>query len=85
MESLGQNAPGPNWKKFEEQFRNQPLQSAVIAFLMGFLLSLAPIRYLIGLTFRLFIFALKPTLLIFGGWKLYEYATQRSLISGGKH
>jgi hypothetical protein len=85
MESLGQNPPGPNWKKLEEQFRTQPLQSALIAFFMGFLLSLAPIRHLIGLALRLFVFALKPTLLILGGWKLYEYATQRPLIFRGKH
>jgi hypothetical protein len=85
MESFGQDAPGPSWKELEEQFRTRPLQSALIAFGVGLLLSFGPIRGLIGLAFRLFSFALKPALLILGALKLYEYATQRPSTDEEKH
>lgn len=77
MESPGQNAPSSSWKELEEQFRTRPLQSALIAFLMGLFLSLSPIRSLISVAVRLFLFALKPALLILGSLKLYEYVTQK--------
>ena len=52
---------------------------------LGLLLSLSPIRGLIGLAFRLALFALKPALLILGSLKLYEYIKQRSSGTGEKH
>jgi hypothetical protein len=85
MEPSSQNAPSSNWKELQEQFRERPLQSALIAFLAGLLLSLAPVRNLIGLAFRLALFALKPALLILGSLKLYEYFTQQSLSPEEKH
>jgi hypothetical protein len=66
-----------NWKEFEEQIRTRPLQSAVIAFLVGFVLSLGPIRILVRLVIRLALFTLKPALLILGGVKIYEYIKER--------
>jgi hypothetical protein len=85
MESPSQNAPSSNWKELEEQFRTRPLQSALIAFFIGLLLSLAPFRGLIGLAVRLALFALKPVLFILGGLKLYEYIKQQSLRSEEQH
>jgi hypothetical protein len=73
----------PNWKELEEQIRTRPLQSALIAFLVGFVLSLGPIRILISLMIRLVLLALKPALLILGGLKVYEYIKERS--TGNDH
>jgi hypothetical protein len=78
MESSSPNTPSWNWKELEEQFRQRPLESALVSVLLGLLLSLSPIRGLISLVFRLVLFALKPALLIFGSLKLYEYIKQRS-------
>jgi hypothetical protein len=66
-----------NWKEFEDQIRTRPLQSALIAFLVGFVLSLGPIRILMRLVIRLALLALKPALLILGGVKIYEYIKER--------
>ena len=77
MESPDPNIPRANWKELGEQLRERPFQSAVIAFFVGLILSLAPIRNLIGLAVRLALFALKPALLVFGSLKLYEYLTQQ--------
>jgi hypothetical protein len=75
----------PNWKELEEQIRTRPLQSALIAFLVGFVLSLGPIRILLSLAIRLILFALKPALLILGGVKAYEYFRERSAGADQKH
>jgi hypothetical protein len=85
MESSSPNTPNWNWKELEEQFRTRPLESALVSAVLGLLLSLSPIRGLIGLAFRLLLFALKPALLILGSLKLYEYIKQRSSSSGEKH
>ena len=85
MESPSPNTPNWNWKEVEEQFRKRPLESAVVSVLLGLLLSLSPIRGLIGLAFRLALSALKPALLILGSLKLYEYIKQRSSGTGEKH
>ena len=45
-----------------------------MAFAAGLLLSLFPIGRLIGLLFRLVLFAIKPALLVLGAIKAYEYA-----------
>lgn len=84
MESPDQNIPSPNWKELEEQLRERPFQSALGAFFVGLLLSLAPFRNLIGLAFRLALFALKPALLVLGSLKLYEYMTQQRVNSEKK-
>ncbi len=81
MESPSPNTPSWNWKELEEQFRKRPLESALVSILLGLLLSLSPIRGVISLAFRLVLFALKPTLLILGGLKLYEYIKQRASVS----
>jgi hypothetical protein len=78
MESPSQDAPRFNWNELAEQFQKQPLQSALIAFLLGLLLSLSPIRGLISLAVRVVLFAIKPALLILGGLKVYEYVKQKS-------
>ncbi|HZC35474.1 MAG TPA: hypothetical protein VE242_07670 [Chthoniobacterales bacterium] len=78
MESPGQDAPRFNWNELVEQFQKQPMQSALIAFLVGLLLSLSPIRGLISFAVRLVLFVIKPALLILGGLKVYEYVAERS-------
>jgi hypothetical protein len=85
MESSSPNTPSWNWKELEEQFRTRPVESALVSAVLGLLLSLSPIRGLIGLAFRLALFALKPALLILGSLKLYEYIKQRSSGAGEKH
>lgn len=85
MESPSQHVPSFNWNELEEQFRKRPLQSALVTFFLGLLLSLSPIRGVISLTIRLALFALKPALLILGSLKLYEYIKQKSSGPQEKH
>jgi hypothetical protein len=52
--------------------RQNPGQSLAYAFVAGFILNRLPIGRILSGLVRLFLFALKPTVLIYGATKLYQ-------------
>lgn len=56
----------------ENYVREKPGQSLLYAFVAGYILNRLPIGRLIGGVLRLFVFALKPAILIYGASKLYQ-------------
>jgi hypothetical protein len=52
--------------------RQNPGQSLVYAFVAGFILNRLPIGRILSGLVRLSLFALKPTVLIYGATKLYQ-------------
>jgi hypothetical protein len=59
----------------EHYIRENPGQSLFYAFVAGFILNRLPLGRILSGVFRLFLFALKPAVLIYGATKLYQ-ATQ---------
>jgi len=59
----------------ENYIRENPGQSLFYAFVAGFILNRLPIGRILSGVVRLFLFALKPAVLIYGATKLYQ-ATQ---------
>ena len=59
----------------ENYVRNKPGQSLLYAFFAGLILHRLPVGRILTGVFRLFSFALKPAILIYGATKLYQ-ATQ---------
>jgi hypothetical protein len=56
----------------EEYVREKPAQSLLMALLAGFILNRLPVGRLLSAVVRLFLFALKPALLVYGATKVYE-------------
>jgi hypothetical protein len=56
----------------ENYVRENPGQSLVYAFFAGLILNRLPIGRIVAGVFRLFLFALKPAILIYGATKLYQ-------------
>ena len=56
----------------EDYVRANPAQSLFYAFVAGFILNRLPVGRILGGTFRLALFALKPAILIYGATKLYQ-------------
>ena len=64
--------------EFRERLRREPIKHVAIALVAGFVLSLFPIRRILVLTVRTAFLLIKPTLMILGAIKLYEYFNDRS-------
>jgi hypothetical protein len=60
----------------EHYVRENPGQSLFYAFVAGFILNRLPIGRVLGGVVRLFLFALKPAILIYGASKLYQAAQE---------
>jgi hypothetical protein len=58
----------------ENYVRNNPGQSLLYAFFAGLILHRLPLSRIVSGVFRLFSFALKPAILIYGASKLYQAA-----------
>ena len=56
----------------ENYVRNNPGQSLLYAFFAGLILHRLPIGRILSGVFRLFSFAIKPAILIYGASKLYQ-------------
>ena len=56
----------------ENYIRQKPGQSLLYAFVAGFILNRLPIGRILSGLVRLFLFALKPAVLIYGATKLYR-------------
>ncbi len=59
-------------KETEQYVREKPAQSLLYALLAGFILNRLGIGRILGVIFRLVLFALKPAILIYGATKLYQ-------------
>jgi len=59
-------------KETEQYVREKPAQSLLYALLAGFVLNRLGIGRILGVVFRLVLFALKPAILIYGATKLYQ-------------
>jgi hypothetical protein len=71
-----QNNLQSQWNEYQRLLQEDPLNAGLVAFSAGLLFSLVPIHRLIGLLLKLVLFAIKPTLLVLGGIKAFEYAQQ---------
>jgi len=75
-------------KDCEEQIRSAPLAAVGVAALIGYVLHFLPIGLIVRLKIRIFLALLKPALLLFGAYKLYEFiaaqvqANSRPLVEG---
>jgi hypothetical protein len=56
----------------EDYIREKPAQSLLYAFLAGFIVNRLPIGRILSGTIRLFLFALKPAVLIYSATRLYH-------------
>jgi hypothetical protein len=61
---------------FEERVRSSPLAAVSLGVSVGYLLRFFPITFFLGILIRLFLFALKPLILVFGAIKLFELIRQ---------
>jgi hypothetical protein len=61
---------------FEERVRSSPLAAVSLGVSVGYLLRFFPITFFLGVLIRLFLFALKPLILVFGAIKLFELIRQ---------
>ena len=61
---------------FEDRVRSSPLAAVSLGVSVGYLLRFFPITFILGILVRLFLFALKPLVLIFGAVKLFELIRQ---------
>ena len=60
----------------EDYVRQKPAQSLLYAFVAGLILNRLPIGRIVGSIIRIFAFALKPAILIYGATKLYQAAQE---------
>src|SRR5436305_12331390 len=58
----------------EDYVREKPAQSLLYAFVAGYILNRLPLGRIFSGLFRLFIVALRPSILIYGAAKLYQAA-----------
>ena len=61
---------------FEERVRSSPLAAVSLGVSVGYLLRFFPITFILSALIRLFLFALKPLILVFGAVKLFELIRQ---------
>jgi hypothetical protein len=61
---------------FEERVRSAPLAAVALGVSVGYLLRFFPLTFVLGLLVRLFLFSLKPLILIFGALKVFELIRQ---------
>jgi hypothetical protein len=61
---------------FEERVRSAPLAAVSLGVSVGYLLRFFPLTFILGILVRLFLFALKPLILVFGAVKLIELIRQ---------
>ena len=61
---------------FEERVRSSPLAAVSLGVSLGYLLRFFPITFILSVLIRLFLFALKPLILVFGAVKLFELIRQ---------
>ena len=61
---------------FEERVRSSPLAAVSLGVSVGYLLRFFPITFMLGVLIKLFLFALKPLILVFGAVKLFELIRQ---------
>jgi hypothetical protein len=62
---------------FEERVRSSPLAAVSLGVSVGYLLRFFPITFFLGVLIRLFLFALKPLILVFGAVKLIDPTKSR--------
>jgi hypothetical protein len=62
----------------ETKIRSTPLVAISVAALGGYLLRFFPIGLILGVLVRLFLFALKPLIIVFGAIKLYDFIREQS-------
>jgi hypothetical protein len=60
-----------------EYVREKPTQSLLYAFAAGYVLNRLPLARVLAGFLRLFMFALRPVVLIYGAAKLYQATQQR--------
>lgn len=65
--------PSVTTNQFRERLQREPLKSVAIALVVGFVLSLLPIRRILGLILRTAFLLIKPALMVLGAIKLCEY------------
>ena len=57
---------------FEDRVRSAPLAAVSLGVSVGYLLRFFPLTFILGIVLRLFLFSLKPLILLFGAMKLFE-------------
>lgn len=57
---------------FEDRVRSAPLAAVSLGLSVGYLLRFFPLTFILGIVLRLFLFSLKPLILLFGAMKLFE-------------
>ncbi len=62
----------------EDKVRSTPLAAVSVAVVIGYLLRFFPIALILGIVVKLFFFALKPLILLFGALKLFEFIQKQS-------
>jgi hypothetical protein len=62
---------------FEDKVRSSPLAAVALGVSVGYLLRFFPLGFILGILVRLFLFSLKPLILIFGAVKLFELVKQK--------
>jgi hypothetical protein len=65
-------------RDLEEKIRTTPLVAVSVAAGVGYLLRLFPIGLILAVLVRLFLFALKPVIIVFGAIKLYDFIREQS-------
>jgi hypothetical protein len=59
-------------QEFEDRVRSSPLAAVALGVSVGYLLRFFPVTFILTILIRLFLFSLKPLILIFGAVKLFE-------------
>lgn len=62
----------------EDKVRSTPLVAVSLAAGVGYLLRFFPITWILSVVARLFLFSLKPLIILFGAVKLYEFIRKQS-------
>ena len=60
-------------RELEDTVRSTPLIAVAVAAFVGYLLRFLPIFGILKLLIRLALFSIKPVVVLFAGYKLYEY------------
>jgi len=64
-------------RDFEDKVRSSPLAAVSLGVSVGYLLRFFPLTFIVGILVRLFLFALKPLILLFGAVKLFDLIRQK--------
>jgi hypothetical protein len=65
-------------RDFEDKVRSTPLVAVSVAAAVGYLLRFFPIAGILSVVVKLFLFAIKPLIVLFGAIKLYEFIRTQS-------